>query len=193
MHQFEILRLCAPWDSVDPDKENIPTIIELIDHPDVIEALARETSEHWTSMGASIIHPNTDPAMRSAAQEALERANREFGEQQADKGRAELREAIAKARGLLASPKLTSIMNLRHKRLAHSLSQTREEKKSGPIAPMKYGDERELLNASIQIVASLYCWVNGCSFDFEDSRKIDREHAHALWMNCKFNIERVSR
>ena len=33
MHQIEIVRLCALWDSADPDKENIPTVIELIDEP----------------------------------------------------------------------------------------------------------------------------------------------------------------
>ena len=49
MHQFEIVRLCALWDSAELEKENIPTIIELIDHPNVIEALAQETASHWQS------------------------------------------------------------------------------------------------------------------------------------------------
>jgi hypothetical protein len=30
MYQIDIVRLCALWDSVDIDKENIPTVIELI-------------------------------------------------------------------------------------------------------------------------------------------------------------------
>src|SRR5262249_37130648 len=34
LHQFEIVRLCALWDRAGDDKENIPTIIELIDLPD---------------------------------------------------------------------------------------------------------------------------------------------------------------
>jgi hypothetical protein len=29
MHQFEIIRLCSLWDSAGPEKENLPTIIEL--------------------------------------------------------------------------------------------------------------------------------------------------------------------
>ncbi len=33
LHQFEIVRLCALWDGVDLPKENIPTIVELVDHP----------------------------------------------------------------------------------------------------------------------------------------------------------------
>ncbi len=38
-------------------------------------------------------------------------------------------------------------MNLRHKHLAHSLTQTQAEK-HGPVPPMKYGDETSLLEAS---------------------------------------------
>lgn len=42
LHQFEIVRLCALWDSADLQKENIPSLIELIDHPDVVETIAQE-------------------------------------------------------------------------------------------------------------------------------------------------------
>src|SRR3979411_945048 len=40
MHQIEIVRLCAIWDSADPEKENIPTVVELIDDEKIIELLA---------------------------------------------------------------------------------------------------------------------------------------------------------
>jgi hypothetical protein len=79
-------------------------------------------------------------------------------------------------------------MNLRDKHLAHSLTETRREK-AGPIAPMKYGDERRVLDDTLPIVEALYCWVNGRSFSFDDSRKIDRKNAMALWEGCKFTIE----
>ena len=80
-------------------------------------------------------------------------------------------------------------MSLRDKHLAHSLSHTRREK-GGLVAPMKYGDERDALNATIPIVETLYRWVNGKGFSFEDSRKIDRKNAEALWSACTFNIAR---
>jgi hypothetical protein len=80
-------------------------------------------------------------------------------------------------------------MNLLDKHLARSLSRTRREQK-GSIAPMKYGDERHLLNASLPIVEALYCRVNGKSFSFEDSRQIDRKNAKALWEACTFKIAR---
>ena len=82
------------------------------------------------------------------------------------------------------------MMNLRDKYLAHSLTETRRERKVGPVDPMKYGDERYMLNASLPIVQKLYCWINGTSFDFENSRDIDRKNAEALWEACKFDIKR---
>jgi len=81
-------------------------------------------------------------------------------------------------------------MNLRDKYLAHSLTETRRERKDGSIDPMKYGDEREMLNASLPIVQALFCWVNSKSFNFEKSREIDRENARALWEACTFDIKR---
>jgi hypothetical protein len=53
---------------------------------------------------------------------------------------------------------------------------------------MKYGDEREILSASLPIVEALFCWVNGKSFSFEDSRAMDRKNAEALWTRCTFDI-----
>ena len=164
LHQFEIVRLCALWDSAGLEKENISTIVELIDHPDLIEILAQETEANWKGQ--------------------------EFGVQQAQRAREGLRDAVDKSRAILAGPKLASIMNLRDKYLAHSLTETRRERKNGSIDPMKYGDERQLLDASLPIVEVLYCWVNGTSFNFENSRKINRKNAKALWEACTFDIKR---
>jgi hypothetical protein len=156
----------------------------------VIEALAQETAAHWVGQEAGILNPSDDPKLSAMEVEAIRRNNDEFGEQQAQRARDELREAINKSRAISAAPKLASMMNLRDKYLAHSLTETRRERKVGSIDPMKYGDEREMLNASLPIVQSLFCWVNGSSFDFENSRKIDRENAKALWEACTFDIKR---
>jgi hypothetical protein len=53
---------------------------------------------------------------------------------------------------------------------------------------MKYGDERAILDDTLPIVEALYCWVNGCSFSFNDSREIAQKNAKALWEGCKFSI-----
>ncbi len=190
LHLFEIVRLCALWDRAEADKENIPTIVELIDHADIIEALAQETLAHWSETGGYT--PSNDPELDALAEEGLQRSNEAFGQRQAQKTRDEVRKAITDVRAILNSPRLTGIMNLRDKHLAHSLTETRREKKTGPIAPMKYGDERKILFGSLPIVEALYCWVNGTSFSFADSQEIDRKNAEALWKRCTFDIQRSS-
>jgi hypothetical protein len=190
MHQIEIVRLCALWDTADPAKENIPSVIELVDHPDVIEVLAEETTAHWRGLGAANINPPDDPELAKLVEEAIVRSNEQFGQDQAQKARDELRKSIAESRSILASQKHASIMNLRDKRLAHSLSETRRENKVGPLPAVKYGDERNMLDATLPIVQALYCWVNGVSLSFDDSREIDRKNAKALWEACTFNITR---
>jgi hypothetical protein len=190
LHQFEIVRLCALWDGAGREKENIPTVIELIDHPDVIEALAQETASHWQGIGGCILNPSDDPELQVLEVEAFQRSNEQFGQKQAQKARDGLRKAIADSREILASPKHASIMNLRHKYLAHSLSKTRREEKVGPLPRVKYGDERDMLDATLPIVEALYCWVNGTSLSLQKSREIDRKNAKALWEACTFAIAR---
>ena len=171
LHQFEIVRLCALWDRAKDDKKNIPTeasiptIIELIDLPGVIDQFAKETLEQW---------PATD---------------NEFAQEQAQKARDELGKAIADVRLILKSSRLASVMNIRHKHLAHSLTETKLEK-AGPFAPMKYGDERTLLFESLPIVEALHSRISGKSFAFANSQQIARNNAEALWKRCTFDIRR---
>jgi hypothetical protein len=192
MYQIEIVRLCAIWDGVDLDKENIPTVVALIDDEEIIEMLAEETRSHWVS-GAGfgrVINPTNDPVIAAEMQkEMIESINLQFADEQASQARTELKQAIADARAVLGSSRLASIMNIRDKHLAHSLETTRAEKR-GPIQPMKNGDETELLNASIPIIERLNCWVNGKSFSIENSREIDQHNAEALWNGCKFSVLR---
>jgi hypothetical protein len=186
LHQIEVVRLCAIWDGIDFDKENIPTVVKLIDDDGIIEMLAEETRSHWVN-GASerLLNPSNDPALAAIEREMVEATNRQFGNEQASKARTELRQAIADTRAVLGSARLASIMNIRDKHLAHSLEITRREK-DGPVQPMKYGDETELLKASIPIIERLYCWVNGSGFSIEDAQETDHKNAEALWTGCKF-------
>jgi hypothetical protein len=190
MYQFEIVRLCALWDRAEPEKENIPTIIELIDHPDVIEALAQETASQWQGTGGEVLNPSPDPTQRALEAQALQQIDEQFGQQEAQKARDELHKAIADSRAIIVSERHASIMNLRDKHLAHSLSETRREKKVGPLPLTRYGDERDMLDATLPIVEALYCWVNLTSLSFQDSRDIDRNNAKALWEACTFTITR---
>jgi hypothetical protein len=95
----------------------------------------------------------------------LQRSNEQFGQEQAQKVRDGLHFAIADSRAILGSQKHSSIMNLRNKYLAHSLSQTWLER-------------------------LVLCLLNGASFSFTDSKEIHRKNAKALWEACTFSIIR---
>ena len=189
MHQIEIVRLCAMWDSADADKENIPTVVQLIDNEEVIEVLAAETRSHWTGGSGHLLNPSDDPELAAIERAAVKISNDQFGDEQALKAKTELMQAINESRAILSSSRLASVMNLRDKHLAHSLTTTRREKRA-PVQPMKFGDETDLLNASVPIVERLYCWVNGKAFSIGDSQDIDQENAEALWNGCKFSVLR---
>jgi AbiU2 len=190
MHQFEIVRLCALWDRVDIEKENIPTVIELIDDEAIIDSLAEETRQHWANHGVVDMNASDDPETRALVEKSLKQINVDFGNQQATKAKTQLLGAIDAARKILESAQLATVMNLRHKHLAHSLASTRLEVRQGPVDPMKYGDETAILEASIPIIEHLFCWVAGKGFTIEDSRKIDRKNAQALWHGCTFKVLR---
>lgn len=190
MHQIEIVRLCALWDSADPDKENIPTVVELIADDKIIEDLVEETRGHWANnQPPHLMNPSPDPDVAANEQQELMAMNASFGDEQAAKAKTGLREAIAKTSAILSSPLHASVMNMRDKHLAHSLTETRREKR-GAVAAMRYGDETALLSDSIPIIEALFCWVNGKSFSIADSQEIDRENAQALWHGCKFDVLR---
>jgi hypothetical protein len=186
MYQIEIVRLCALWDLVDIDKENIPTVIELIDDNSIIETLADQTRGHWAKEAMALFNPSVEPTLNAAERDAVKRSELAFADEQAHRAKTELRRAIADARAVLGSPQLASIVNIRDKHLVHSLERTRREK-HGPIAPMKYGEETAVLELSVPIVEQLYCWVNGKSFSIADARRIDEENATSLWRACQFD------
>lgn len=153
--------------------------------------MAEETRAHWANAAPpGLINPSPDPAIAAIEQQELMAINVRFGDERAVMAKNELKEAIAKTNAILSSPRLASVMNLRDKHLAHSLTETSREKKGGTIEPMKYGDETALLNDSIPIIETLFCWVNGKGFSIKNSQKIDAKNAHALWHGCKFDVLR---
>ena len=152
------------WDSADPDKECVPTVIELLDSAEVMEMNALDIKALWPDEEA-------------------------FGEMQSARTRKELLASIVEARQIMASKQLSSVMNLRNKHLAHSLTQTRAEK-SNPIGPAKYGDELKILELSIPIIEKLSECTNSGGISFEESRAIFRKSSEELWNNCTFSISK---
>jgi hypothetical protein len=66
MHQFEIVRLCALWDGPDAAKENVPTVIELIDDDAIIDMLAEETRQHWAMDTMQLFSTTDEEAIKRA-------------------------------------------------------------------------------------------------------------------------------
>jgi hypothetical protein len=62
MHQIEIVRLCALWDKAEPDKENIPTVVRLIDNEQVVEDLAKAARANWANIQPpGLMNPSPEP------------------------------------------------------------------------------------------------------------------------------------
>jgi hypothetical protein len=161
MHWLEIIRMCALWDSSDRDKENVPTVVDLVDDAAVQDLIVEETRSRW---------PN-EPS---------------WADKQANACWASLADAISRAKEVTDSPRQIAVMNMRHKHLAHSLTETDFERK-GLASPMKYGDERWLLEETIAIIHQLNLAINGADFAWDLARQDAREHASDLWHNCSFN------
>jgi hypothetical protein len=73
LHQLEIVRLCALWDDVRLDKENIPTIVDLIDDERAIETLAAEIATHWDDAGSDTALNQINKAFGKTASTARSR------------------------------------------------------------------------------------------------------------------------
>jgi AbiU2 len=80
LHQFEIVRLCALWDRAEEAKENIPTMVELIDDPGVMNALAEEARSPWMNNTGTILNRSNDLQLRNAEEEELKRIDERFGQ-----------------------------------------------------------------------------------------------------------------
>jgi hypothetical protein len=181
MHQIEIVRLCALWDPPKIERETIPTIIELIDHLEVLARLADAVRAQYPPVTANQVAEGSDA-------EVINFYHAKLGNERSQEALVELRTAIDHARELQKSERLKAIRTLRNFHVAHNL--TREAKdKLGAVEPMKLGDEKIILGETLSILKSLYSGVNGIGFSFEASRKIDRKCAEALWNRCTFTIE----
>jgi hypothetical protein len=188
LYHLEIVRLCALWDRAWPDlsRESIPTVVELIADSNVIDALVEEARSSWGS--AILPIDSEDPKTDAAVRESLTRLNERPVQEKAAEVSDGLKKSIALGRKIENSAILRSVRKLRDKHVASPLLQTFQEKETAK--PMQYGDERELLLGSIQLVETLQLWVNGTSIDFDKSRQIARKSAEALWKHCTFDIQR---
>jgi hypothetical protein len=180
---FEIVRLCALWDSPRPDRESIPTIIKLFNEPALVEQIARATYDPYA------IDASSDP------QDVAARKVRSAFAQEAEQAvRRRLAFAASKSAEVLASPRLKALKHYRDTYIAHTLTLPEPDMKTEEdVAPMRYGYETALLDDTVAVADALHHGLNGTSFDWEESKQIARKNAAALWENCAFHIPRGSR
>ncbi|MBJ3783658.1 AbiU2 domain-containing protein [Devosia sediminis] len=179
MHGFEIVQLCALWDKPDYTlaHNSIPTVHALIDRDDVVKRLVADVRNFWPDRTAS----------ESSSRTEFANYNAKMRQEEAGKALAVLTSLRKSVPDTLESDLVGSVRNLRDRDLAHALERTRAEDKT-TVAPMKYGDEKELLAITTQVMEDLYLWITGTNFDLEENRKLQRERAEALWGNCNFSI-----
>lgn len=183
MYQIEIVRLCALWDKANLERETIPTVIELIDHPAVLSQLSETVRAQYSGTVAA-----DDAVATDSDAEVLKFYHAKEGKEWSQRAVAELRDAVRRARSIQKSGRLKAMRTLRDIRIAHNLTGD-AMKKVGIVEPIKDQDERLVLEETLSIITVLYRWVNGVGISFEASQKIDRKCVEALWTNCAFSIK----
>jgi uncharacterized protein (DUF2344 family) len=185
--KFEIISLTALWDTAASNTVSIPTVVELIDDKDVISEICKRVYSIHANAKVGQLNRNSDLETQQAIDGFLRQSQVTFAKEQSLQASKVLQRCVGKTRERMSDGKHTSIRNLRDK-VSHSLTQTRREER-GPVANLKYGDEKQLLLLSIDLIEDLYCWVNGTGFDIKDDCFAKaRKQAEELWTNCAFEI-----
>lgn len=189
MYDHELVLICALWDKKGLDKESIPTVIELINHPEIIDLLCFETYSQW---GVDLRDVTYGQIKSTSYRDHNFRKNLSeisYGQEQSVNNRTRLKSIIEEAKTIECSDKLRDLANFRHKHIAHRLEKTWLEKQ-GLIPNPKYGHEDDLIDAAVNIIEDLYLSVCHTGFDIRDElRNHYRSNAEALWHNCTFHIK----
>ena len=74
IHQFEIVRLCALWDSAELEKENIPTVVGLIDDAQVLNIIFDEVRENWIGVKPNLLQPSNDPELKAFQEQYMRKS-----------------------------------------------------------------------------------------------------------------------
>jgi hypothetical protein len=123
----------------------------------------------------------------AALKDSVARRKSENAKADADKLLERLKNARVKANDIAGSEQLTKLRNFRDKYVAHSLVQTKLDKK-GEISLPNYGEEKELLDKTIDVVHDLYYGICDASFHWDSAWANSRLCAEALFGKCQLNI-----
>jgi hypothetical protein len=187
MHLFELVRLCALWDPCRDDRESAPTVVELINTPEIIQKIVNDRHAKFADESFPYdCNPTTDPIIEDLKdrwwqQERIERAGEE-----AEQTRIQLLDAINRTEAMRVSPILKSMRDFRDEHIAHNLDPDRP---TGGGRRPRYGEERALLRETVKVADLLHRALNDTSFMWLDARRQARRDAQALWSRCIFDID----
>jgi hypothetical protein len=186
-YRYELVRLCALWDTSGADRESIPTVAALIDDVGVRAALAQASKDHWVNLPVRIIpsEPQYDQDTTQLIETATQASNQEFGAKQHRNALRWLRSAEKMAGRVRRCHRFLALVDARDHHIAHNLSHPAIRKAPSTA---KYGDENWLLKLSIRIVDRMYLGICGTSFDWDDSQKIAEKRAHAFWDGVSIKV-----
>jgi hypothetical protein len=189
MHQFELLRLLAVWDSYGEDRESIPTILELVNHPDVERTIVAEAGGFYRGHDPHDLSPSDDPEVEELKAEWLRGWREETAAEEERKAKRRLQYARLKAQRIQRWRGLPALRRFRNQYLAHNLTLSEEDLDPAMKGRRpKYGDERFLLEQTVKIADALHLTLNGTSFDWDGARENARDRARELWSGCQFTI-----
>lgn len=194
---FEILRLCAMWDLSKADdleaKISLPTVVQLVDDPLIIQALAEETrAAHLIGGLPRNYTKSSDTEEEAVFANAMRESQEAFARDQASMIARSLRSAIAWVKLYERGRRVEAIRNYRDKHIAHALTRTwlevKKAKAGDTVDAMKNGDARWLFRRTVAIANNLYLTINGRSFSWGDSIRIAERNAREFWHSCRFQL-----
>lgn len=189
MHLFELIRLCALWDKPARDRESIPTILELINDPAIVDQVVAETRRFYAEeLSPSHLSPFQNEEHQKAYEDWWSEERVRRGEEEADRARNWINDARQLAEEIQAAPQLAAMRDFRDRYIAHNLT-IKEPAPGEPsdVVPLKYGYEAYVLDATVRIADWLHLFLNGTSFDWDGSRKLAADNASSLWEACRFD------
>ena len=111
-YRYQIIRTCALWDKARRDRDSIPSVVDLVRAPEVIEALIEEIEKFWSDPPPPRdLGPPMTPEIAKQANEQWERYRIDRAKERATRARKALEDAIMKADEVRSSPELDRCAN----------------------------------------------------------------------------------
>ncbi|THD82410.1 hypothetical protein E7811_15310 [Aliigemmobacter aestuarii] len=190
LHKYAIIRTMAIWDSPAKDRNSVPTVKSLLDHPDVQKLLLTEIFKYHSTLA----QPNTTTRfpipteLNALLSERWKIERVEIAKQAVAVAKRELRSALRATQCVERSGTYESVTRFRHQRIAHNLSSISKEASELGLPKLRYGDENKLLSIGARIIVCLHRSVNESDFAFQMLDKNWKNCTAELWDNCTFSI-----